>query len=114
MDDIPIPLKNFLEYLDSGEVSDDYTRQLEDTVIEVRKDKKWRNMIMTVEQLIKDESKLAKKEGIKEGKKEGMDLMAELISRLRQDNRLEDIDACITDPEYRMKLFKEYGINIDE
>ena len=105
MDDIPIPLKNFLEYLDSGEVSDEYTKQLEDTVIEVRKDKKWRSMIMTVEQLVKDEAKLAKKEG--------MDLMAELISRLRLDNRLEDIDACIADTKYRMKLFEEYGINID-
>ena len=39
-------MKNFLKYIDSGEVTDDYTRQLEDTVIEVRKDKKWRNKLM--------------------------------------------------------------------
>ncbi len=41
-------------------MTDDYTRQIEETVIEVRKDRKWRNKIMTVEQLIKDEAKLAR------------------------------------------------------
>jgi predicted transposase/invertase (TIGR01784 family) len=57
LDDIPKPLSNFLKYIDTGEVTDEYTRELEDTVIEVRKDKRWRKRIMTVEELIKAEAK---------------------------------------------------------
>ncbi|SNU09974.1 conserved hypothetical protein (putative transposase or invertase) [Lachnospiraceae bacterium] len=72
-DDIPVPLKNFLNYIDDGEISDDFTKQLDDTVIAVRQDKKWRKKIMTVEQLIKDEAKLARKEGIEEGFKQGIE-----------------------------------------
>ena len=110
MDDIPLPLKNFLNYIDNGEVTDDYTRQLDDTVLEVRRDKKWRDKIMTVEELIKGEANLARKEG----RKEGMNYLDELNTHLIQDNRIDDLKASINDEELRNKLFEEYGISIGE
>ena len=110
MDDIPTPLKNFLKYIDNGEVTDEFTKQLDESVAEVRKDKKWRKIIMTVDQLIKDESKLARKEGIEEGIKEGTSLLNELNKRLIQDNRIDELKAATTDPELQRKLFKEYGL----
>ena len=69
---------------------------------------------MTVEQLIKDEAKLAKKQGVKEGKTLGMELLTELYDKLARDNRFEDIKASFNDEELRMQLFKEYGIDFDE
>ncbi len=106
MDDIPKPLKNFLKYIDSGEITDEYTKQLDDTVTEVRKDKRWRKRIMTVEQLIKDEAKLAKKAGVEEGRES----LNKLNMLLIQDGRLDDLKASTMDKELQEQLFKEYGI----
>ena len=61
------PLTNFLKYLDDGSVTDDFTKEIDEAVREVRKDKIWRRKIMTVEQLIKDEAKLAHEAGYAEG-----------------------------------------------
>ena len=63
---------------------------------------------MTLEQLIKDEAKLARKQG----KAEGMNLLNELYTRLIQDNRIEEMQAATTDEELRKKLFEEYGIEV--
>ncbi|HBZ03583.1 MAG TPA: hypothetical protein DEO83_07235 [Lachnospiraceae bacterium] len=61
---------------------------------------------------IKDESNLAKKTGIEEGKTSGMNLLNELNMHLIQDNRLEDLKAATTDMELQKKLFKEYEIEV--
>ena len=102
MDDIPVPLRNFLNYIDAGVITDDFTEELENAVIDVRKDKRWSKLIMTVEQLIKDEGKLAKKEG--------MDLVNKLNSLLLNDNRLDELKASTTDEALQQKLLKEYGL----
>ena len=60
-------MMSFLKYLDDGSVTDDFTKEIDEAVREVRKDKIWRRKIMTVEQLIKDEAKLAHKAGYAEG-----------------------------------------------
>ena len=73
---------------------------------------------MTVEQLIKDEAKLARKEGREEGRQEGLEegetnattRLNKLIECLIQDNRIDELKASITDNDLRNKLFKEYGI----
>ena len=52
--DIPLPLRHFLHFIDTDEVSDDYTRELEQEVEIVRNDDRWRQPIMTFEQLLKD------------------------------------------------------------
>ena len=52
--DIPLPLRHFLHFIDTDEVTDDYTRELEQEVEIVRNDDRWRQPIMTFEQLLKD------------------------------------------------------------
>ncbi|MCR5542950.1 MAG: hypothetical protein K6F55_02290, partial [Eubacterium sp.] len=103
MDDIPVPLKNFLKYIDDGSVTDDFTREIDEAVKEVRRDKKWRKKIMTVEQLIKDEAKLAHKTGYAEGKEagreEGINLISELCKRLMSDKRYSDLENAAADKE---------------
>lgn len=61
---------------------------------------------------IKDESNLAKKTGIEEGKTSVMNLLNGLNMHLVQDNRLEDLKAATTDMELQKKLFKEYEIEV--
>ena len=114
INDIPKPLKNFLDYIDNGTISDDYTRELEKAVVETRKNKRWRKRIMTVEQLIKDEAKLAEKNGYDKGKTEGKAeeriIINNLNSLLLKDNRQEDLIKSLSDPEFQNQLLKEYGL----
>ena len=76
LDDIPRPLKLFLNYIETGEVSDEYTKELDQAVREVRTNEKWREPIMTVEMMIRDAAYEAKEagraEGLAEGKVEGL------------------------------------------
>ena len=112
MDDVPKPLKSFLDYIDNGIVTDDFTRELDDTVDEVRKSKEWRKKIMTVEQLIKDEAYLARKAGVEEGIEKGQDALNYLNECLLNDGRMDDLQKAIKDEELRKKLVKEYNIDI--
>ena len=48
-------------------------------------------------------------EGKKEGEKEGVDLSFLLINKLIADGRNDEIALASSDPDYREKLFKEYG-----
>ena len=73
MDDIPTPLRNFLKYIDSGEVSDEYTRDLDNAVIDIRKDKRWRRKMMTVEEWANAKAKFVRKEALEEGMKKGLE-----------------------------------------
>ena len=72
MDDIPRPLKLFLNYIETGQALDAYTRELDSAVAEVRTNEKWRKPIMTMEMLIRDRENAAKNEGREEGRKEGI------------------------------------------
>ena len=46
-------------------------------------------------------------EGMEKGMEEGRDEMANLISKLFDMNRFEDIKRCTTDPHYRNQLIRE-------
>ena len=117
MDDIPKPLKNFLEYIDNGTVNDDLTQDLDDAVKEVRKDKRWRNKLMTVEEYAKATAKQAAKEASKEASKEATEATTERINLLNQkllaDDRIDDLRKSTEDKDFQHQLMVEYGI-IDE
>ncbi len=109
MDDIPKPLKNFLEYIDNGTVNDDLTQDLDDAVKEVRKDKRWRNKLMTVEEYAKATAKVASKEAT-EATTERINL---LNQKLFSDDRIDDLRKSTEDKDFQHQLMVEYGI-IDE
>ena len=71
MDDIPPALKRFLDYIDSGEVSDEYTKDLDLEVENVRSSKNWRLAYMTYEMKLKEEREFAWKEGLEQGIERG-------------------------------------------
>lgn len=107
LDDIPIPLRNFLNYIDSGEITDEYTKELNDTVIEVRRDKRWRDKIMTLEEYAQQKAKQA----AKVAREEGINAVNTLYSNLIADGREDDMKKALSDEEFRESLFKEYNIN---
>ncbi|MCR5226525.1 MAG: Rpn family recombination-promoting nuclease/putative transposase [Eubacterium sp.] len=106
LDDIPKSLRNFLEYIDTGEVTDDYTKELEDTVIEVKNDKKWRNAIMTVEEYAEARAK----HDAMLAREEVRDSINELIRLLIEDGRQDELIASTTDRELQDKLLQEYNL----
>ena len=109
MDDIPKPLKNFLDYIDNGTVNDDLTQDLDDAVKEVRKDKRWRNKLMTVEEYAKALAKQASKEAT-EATAKRINL---LTQKLLTDDRLDDLRKSTEDKDFQHQLMVEYVI-IDE
>ena len=106
LDDIPKPLKMFLDYIDKGVVTDDYTKELDDAVVEIRADKRWRKRIMTLEQYAKEQAKEAAKEAAKEEAKRILTLVEFLI----EAGRLEEVKAIKSDEELRNQLLKEYNL----
>ena len=70
-DDIPKPLKCFLDYIETGETIDEYTKELDGAVKEVRTDKKWRKTILTEEMVLRDCAKVAMENGYAKGLEEG-------------------------------------------
>lgn len=51
-----------------------------------------------------------REEGLAEGLKEGESRFAALVRIMMKDLREEDLLQAASDPEYRQKLYKEYGI----
>lgn len=84
---------------------------LNDTVIEVRRDKRWRDKIMTLEEYAQQKAKQAAKVAREEGREEGISFLNTLNDLLLKDNRLDDLKRAINDEEFRERLFKEYNIN---
>ncbi len=118
MNDVPLPLKLFLDYIDNGTVTDELTKQINDAVIDIRKDKRWRKRIMTLDQYAKEQAELKKDDWIAEGVKQGIeqgqalatDRMNILISKLLEANRTDELAASSKDPELQKKLFEEFGL----
>ena len=65
--------------------------------------------------ILEYEAKTIKREGLKEGLKEGIeqgeDRLSQLIARLMEDKRPQDVVRATQDKLYRNKLYEEYLID---
>ena len=97
--------------------NDDLTKDLDDAVREVRKDKRWRNKLMTVEEYANATAKQAAKEAAKEAAQNATEATIKRLNDLNQkllaDNRIEDMKKSIEDRDFQHQLMVEYGL-IDE
>ena len=59
------------------------------------------------ERLVKEE---ATERGLREGRKEGEERLANLLMKLSKQNRQEDSNRALKDLEYRKKLYEEFGL----
>ena len=73
LDDIPKSLKMFLDYIETDVVQDEYTKELDEAVIEIQNDERWRKSIMTVDQVIKDAANAAAEDALLRGIEQGIE-----------------------------------------
>ncbi|MBP5161686.1 MAG: hypothetical protein ILP16_01735 [Spirochaetales bacterium] len=68
------------------------------------------SMSRTIEEFGKECEALGLERGLAEGRSEGADRMAGLVSVLLKAGRTEDLQKASSDTAYREQLFKEFGI----
>ena len=102
MDDVGKELRAFLDYVAGKNSEDDYVKRLEAAVKEAKKNREWRHEYMTL--LMRDQ------ENIEKGRIMGEDMILDLIQKLMENQRSDEISRVKEDKEYREKLYKEYGI----
>lgn len=102
-------LKSLLEYFDGKEPESDLTKQIDEKVIAVRKNTRWRREYMSLQM----EMNLKYREGLKAGEakgKEKLEAFTKLTKILLDSKRYEDLDRATKDIEYQKKLMKDYNI----
>lgn len=103
-------LKSLLEYFDGKEPESDLTKQIDEKVIAVRKNTRWRREYMSLQM----EMNLKYREGLKageaKGRSEGQDNVNKLNKILLAEKRYDDLEKTIQDKEYQEKLMREYNI----
>lgn len=110
VDDVPRPLRLFLDYINNGEVTDDFTKQIDDAVVEIRSNKRWRKRIMTLEEYAKEQAELKKDEWLEQGQAMATDRINMLNSMLIEAGRLDELKASTIDADLQNKLMKEFGL----
>ena len=105
-DDMAEPLRNMLEYIQTGVASDGATSKLDTEVLEGRLKAEWRAEYMLAAVHDMD----MKRAGRAEGRVEGEARMLRLISELNKVGRIEDIVKIADDETFRNKLYEEFNI----
>lgn len=115
-------LHGLLRYVATGEAGgDELTIDLAAAVEAANEDAPWREeslIMLTIEEDMRAQYRLLKKEareeglaeGHAEGLAEGADRLGKLMVRLMDAGRLEEARRAATDAEYREKLFRETSI----
>ena len=115
LDDVSIEMKSLLDYIDGKEPEDDFTKELDDAVNEVRDNEKWRLEYMTLQMSyqekyelgVQDGIELGREQGIEKGIEQGIDKINRLHDILIEQNRLDDLKRAIKDKEFEKSLMKE-------
>ena len=71
-DDIPLPLKHFLDYVDGQPPADDFVREIDNEVMMAKRREDWRREYMTLNILIAREKKKSEEQGRIEGRNEAI------------------------------------------
>ena len=99
-------MKSLLEYFDGKEPESDLTKQIDEKVIAVRKNTRWRREYMSLQM----EMNLKYREGLKAGEAKGQENINKLNTILLAEKRYDDLEKSAKDIEYQNKLMKEYKI----
>ena len=103
LDDVSIEMKSLLDYIDGKEPEDDFTKELDDAVNEVRDNEKWRLEYMTLQMSYQEKYEM----GVQDGIEQGIDKINKLHDILIEQNRLDDLKRGIKDKEFEKSLMKE-------
>ena len=104
-------LQEVIRYLDTGAVSGDFSRELEDAVNQVKSSEERRHeyMIMMIreQELIEQGREQGREQGLAEGVQKGESRLAKLLETLFSLGRSQDAVRATQDPDYRKQLYKE-------
>ena len=115
-------LQEVIRYLDSGTVSGDFSRELEDAVNHVKSSEERRHeymiMMLREQELIeqgREQGLVQGREqglvqGLAEGAQQGESRLAKLIETLFSLGRSQDAVRVASDPEYRRQLYSEFNL----
>ena len=73
LDDVPESLKMFLDYIETDVVEDEFTREVDKAVVEIQSDDRWKESIMTMDQVIKDAANAAANEAAEKALLQGIE-----------------------------------------
>ena len=112
MHDVDPEMQEFLSYVEN--TTDDFAAQarsplikeIHKKVIEVKESKEMEVEYMTLLQRDRENIEL----GREEGREEGSNHMASLIKILLSENRTDELNRALEDPDFRNRLFEEYDI----
>lgn len=112
MHDVDPEMQEFLSYVEN--TTDDFAAQarsplikeIHKKVIEVKESKEMEVEYMTLLQRDRENIEL----GREEGREEGSNQMASLIKILLSENRTDELNRALEDPDFRNRLFEEYDI----
>ena len=123
-------LQEVIRYLDSGTVSGDFSRELEDAVNHVKSSEERRHeymiMMLREQELLekgreegrvegrkkgREEGRVeGREQGIVEGVQKGEARLAVLFGHLLSLGREQDAVRAVSDPEYRRQLYSELNL----
>lgn len=116
MHDVDPEMQEFLSYVEN--TTDDFASQARSPLIkeihkkvtEVKESKEMEVEYMTLLQRDRENIELGREEGREEGREKGSNQMASLIRILLSENRTEELNRALEDPDFRNRLFEEYDI----
>lgn len=114
LNDVPIQLVNFLEYVgqdtDNVKTDDAYLRLLQERVKSIKQDRDWEGKYMLLQEMMSEERMAGRKEGLEIGRRESLDKMNQLIILLSEQNRKDDIIKAANNKEFQEQLFREFHL----
>lgn len=98
---------------DAYETICDYTEDSDFAELKKRiknKGKGGANMIEALHEILEDQKKAGYGQGYGQGIEQGESRLSDLLSRLLDSGRYEDVERTVRDKEYRKELMKKYGL----
>ena len=111
MNDIPADLQTFLDYVDGKMSNDSFVQEIDDTINELKKIEAERMVYMTFAMKLRDEYKVGREEGLKEGFEDAENRYSQLLTRLIADGRTDEVSKVAANKMRRHELYLQYGIN---
>ena len=109
--DVTPDVKAFLDYV-NGIISEDaFVREIDDEILRVKEIEQERVKYMTYAMKIEEERELAEAKGREEGREEGENKLARLISCLLSSGKADDVETAVKDRDKRQQLYLQYGIS---
>ncbi len=107
---IPEGLRAFLDYVETKEAADSFTRQLDQAVEAAKHNEQWRQEYMKELLIRYDERIEGLAEGMEKGFEKGETLFASLAGKLLAEGRTRELLQATADVSYRRQLYQEYGL----